>query len=79
MDFHRFTITLLVLRDDAPELTAEQEDALQDAHMSRLADLHQAGGEDLGEAARSSAGVSLTTPPPYSAPKHRPLGYPIVV
>jgi uncharacterized protein YciI len=43
MDFDRFTITLLVLRDDAPELTSEQEAALQDAHMSHLADLHQAG------------------------------------
>jgi len=43
MDFDRFTITLLVLRDDAPEFTPEQEDALQDAHMSHLADLHQAG------------------------------------
>ena len=43
MDFDRFTIALLVLRDDAPDLTAEQEDALQDAHMSHLADLHQAG------------------------------------
>ena len=43
MDFDRFSITLLVLRDDAPELTAEQEAALQDAHMSHLADLHQTG------------------------------------
>jgi uncharacterized protein len=43
MDFDRFTIALLVLRDDAPELTPEGEDALQDAHMSHLADLHQAG------------------------------------
>lgn len=43
MDFDRFTITLLVLRDDAPEFTPEQEDALQDAHMSHLADLHRAG------------------------------------
>jgi uncharacterized protein len=43
MDFDRFTITLLVLRNDAPELTPEQEDALQDAHMSHLAGLHQAG------------------------------------
>lgn len=43
MDFDRFTIALLVLRDDAPELTPEDEDALQDAHMSHLADLHQAG------------------------------------
>jgi uncharacterized protein len=43
MDFDHFTIALLVLRDDAPEFTPEQEDALQDAHMSHLADLHQAG------------------------------------
>jgi|SRR5271170_5188114 len=43
MDFDRFTIALLVLRDDAPEFTPEEEDALQDAHMSHLADLHQAG------------------------------------
>jgi uncharacterized protein YciI len=43
MDFDRFTMTLLVLRDDAPDLTPEEEDALQDAHMSHLADLHAAG------------------------------------
>jgi uncharacterized protein YciI len=43
MDFDRLTITLLELRDDAPELTQEQEDALQDAHMAHLADLHEAG------------------------------------
>jgi uncharacterized protein len=43
MDFDRFSIALLVLRDDAPELTTEQEDALQDAHMSHLTDLHEAG------------------------------------
>jgi uncharacterized protein len=43
MEFDRFTITLLVLRDDAPEFTPKQEDALQDAHMSHLAGLHQAG------------------------------------
>lgn len=43
MDFDRFTIVLLVLRDDAPEFTAEQENALQDAHLSHLAGLHQAG------------------------------------
>jgi hypothetical protein len=39
MDFDRFTMTLLVLRDDAPNFTQEQEDALQDAHMAHLADL----------------------------------------
>jgi hypothetical protein len=43
MDFDRLTITLLELRDEAPELTPEQQDALQDAHMAHLADLHEAG------------------------------------
>lgn len=43
MDFDRFTVTLLVLRPDAPELTPEEEDALQDAHMAHLARLHEAG------------------------------------
>ncbi len=43
MDFDRFTMTLLVLRDDAPDFTPEEEDALQDAHMTHLADLHAAG------------------------------------
>jgi uncharacterized protein len=43
MDFDRLTITLLERRSDAPELSSEQQDALQDAHMAHLADLHQAG------------------------------------
>jgi uncharacterized protein len=43
MEFDRLTITLLVLREDAPELTDEQEGELQDAHMAHLADLHEAG------------------------------------
>jgi uncharacterized protein len=43
MDFDQFTIALLVLRDDAPVLTPEEEAELQDAHMSYLADLHDAG------------------------------------
>ncbi|HEX9352134.1 MAG TPA: YciI family protein [Gaiellaceae bacterium] len=43
MQFDRFTITLLILRPDAPELEAEAAAALQDAHMAHLADLHEAG------------------------------------
>jgi len=43
MQFDRFTITLLVLRSDAPELNPAEEDALQDAHMAHLAELHEAG------------------------------------
>lgn len=43
MEFDRFTIALLILRDDAPDLGDEDADALQDAHMAHLADLHGAG------------------------------------
>lgn len=43
MEFDRFTIALLVLRPDAPELDEAAAAALQDAHMSHLADLHEAG------------------------------------
>jgi uncharacterized protein len=43
MDFDRFTVTLLVLRDDAPAFTPEEEARLQDAHLAHLADLHTAG------------------------------------
>jgi len=39
----RFTITLLVLRQDAPKLDDQEAAALQDAHMRHLADLHEAG------------------------------------
>lgn len=43
MEFDRYTIALLVANPDAPELDAEAAAALQDAHMSHLADLHEAG------------------------------------
>jgi uncharacterized protein YciI len=43
MEFDRFTMTLLELREDAPLLTPEEEAALQDAHLAFLADLHAAG------------------------------------
>jgi uncharacterized protein YciI len=43
LQFDRFTIALLILRPDAPELDEEAAGALQDAHMSHLADLHEVG------------------------------------
>jgi uncharacterized protein len=43
MDFDKFSIAILILRDDAPHLSEEEADRLQDAHMSHLADLHDAG------------------------------------
>ncbi|TMK78245.1 MAG: hypothetical protein E6G45_07080 [Actinobacteria bacterium] len=43
MQFDRYTISLLILRPDAPELDDEAAAALQNAHMAHLADLHEAG------------------------------------
>jgi uncharacterized protein YciI len=43
MHFDRFTIVLLVLRPDAPQLSDDDADALQDAHLAHLAGLHESG------------------------------------
>ena len=43
MEFDEFTIVLTMLRPDAPELDDEAAEALQNAHMAHLADLHEAG------------------------------------
>ncbi|CAN5530506.1 hypothetical protein BH09ACT4_BH09ACT4_18580 [soil metagenome] len=43
MEFDTFVAVLLVLRDDAPVLDEEASNALQDAHLDYLAQLHEAG------------------------------------
>ena len=43
MDLESYTVVLMVLRADAPQLDDEQATALQDAHLAHLADLHDAG------------------------------------
>lgn len=43
MEFDRYTIVLLTLRPDAPEMSEDEANALQNAHMAHLADLHDAG------------------------------------
>jgi uncharacterized protein YciI len=43
LQLERFTVALLILRPDAPELDEESAAELQDAHMAHLADLHEAG------------------------------------
>ena len=43
MDFDQFSIALLVLRSDAPDLTDTEATALQDAHLDHLASLHETG------------------------------------
>jgi uncharacterized protein len=72
MEFSRFTVALLIRRDDAPELDQNAQDALQDAHMAHLADLHQAGyllaaGPLLGEPDRAFRGLSILAAEPDQA------------
>jgi uncharacterized protein YciI len=43
MKFDQFTITLLILRPDAPKLDEKAAIALQDAHLAHLAKLHESG------------------------------------
>jgi uncharacterized protein YciI len=43
MDFDRYTVVLLMTPDDPPQLSEEEADRLQDAHLSHLADLHDRG------------------------------------
>ena len=64
MKFDRFTVGLLLLRSDAPKLTEEEENLLQDAHMAHLAKLHDEGhllaaGPILGHPERELRGLSL--------------------
>src|SRR5437588_1855027 len=64
MDFDQFTIGLLILRADAPKLSEEEENALQDAHMAHLAKLHDEGlllaaGPLLGSSDRDMRGLAI--------------------
>jgi uncharacterized protein YciI len=43
MDFDRYSVALLIRREDAPQLSDAESDRLQDAHMAHLTDLHDAG------------------------------------
>ena len=43
MQFDRFTVVLLMLRPDSPQLDDAAAAALQDAHLDHLAKLHENG------------------------------------
>jgi hypothetical protein len=43
VEFDRFTAVLLITNPDAPTLSDDEENALQDAHLAYLAELHEAG------------------------------------
>jgi hypothetical protein len=72
MEFDRYTIALLLLRTDAPAFTEVEEAELQDAHMSHLSDLHDAGqllaaGPVLGAPNRELRGFSILKVDPERA------------
>jgi uncharacterized protein YciI len=72
MQFDQFTVTLLVLRPDAPQLDEAAAAALQDAHMAHLADLHDAGhllacGPLLGAPDREFRGLAVLNVDPEMA------------
>jgi len=43
MEFEHYTVALLVTCPDEPEWGDGEREALQDAHLAHLADLHEAG------------------------------------
>ena len=64
MRFERFTISLLILRPDAPTLDDTRANALQDRHLAHLASLHEshqllAAGPLDGPAERRLRGLSI--------------------
>jgi uncharacterized protein YciI len=72
MEFDRFSVALLILRPDRPRLDKEAEEALQNAHMAHLADLHQAGyllaaGPLLGGSEESFRGLTILNVDPEKA------------
>src|SRR5438105_2859473 len=72
MEFDRYTISLLLLRPEAPRLSDDEEAALQDAHMAHLADLHEAGhllaaGPLLGPPGERFRGLSILNVAPEEA------------
>jgi uncharacterized protein YciI len=64
MQFDLYTLVLLLRGKHASAFTEEEDNALQDAHLSYLADLHAAGhllaaGPVLGPPDRELRGISI--------------------
>jgi uncharacterized protein YciI len=66
LQFDQFTVALLIINPEAPALTEDEENALQEAHMAHLADLHDAGhlmaaGPLIDAPDRTYRGLSILT------------------
>jgi uncharacterized protein len=72
MKFDQHTLVLLVRPEDAPELSEQEADALQDAHLAFRADLREqgylvAGGPLLDQDDENLRGVSVMSVDPETA------------
>jgi uncharacterized protein YciI len=72
MQFDRHTLVLLVLRPDAPELTDEEADELQDRHLAFRAELRErgyivAGGPLIDQDDERLRGISIMSCDPETA------------
>jgi uncharacterized protein YciI len=72
MKFDQFTLVLLVRPPDAPELSDEEADALQDAHLAFRADLRDqghliGGGPLLAQDDERLRGISVMAVDPDTA------------
>lgn len=72
MRFDQHTLVLLVRPPDAPELSPEEADALQDAHLAFRADLRDqgyliGGGPLVGQDDERLRGISVMTVDPGTA------------
>jgi uncharacterized protein YciI len=74
MEFDRYTVVLLVTPESPPDLSEEEADRLQDAHLAHLADLHESGVllaagpvGDLDEPRRHYRGLSIMNCEPEEA------------
>jgi uncharacterized protein YciI len=64
VDFDHYTVSLLLLNPERPEMDEEALDALQDQHLAHLADLHDSGvllaaGPFIGDDDRRFRGLSI--------------------
>ena len=72
MQFDRHTLVLLVRRPDAPELTEEEADELQDRHLAFRAELRDrgyilGGGPLVDQDDKRLRGISIMTCDPETA------------
>ncbi len=71
MQFNHFTIVLLLTPDDPPQLSEDEANALQDAHLAHLASLHEAGhviaAGPLSDPERRLRGLSILNVEPERA------------